>query len=334
MNADTYNTYDDYSDEPDALEARLQRIEGELEDHLPEDQRLQSSIPGGGQFSDTAYPAAHERVQDVPRTRSDRSAEPVPSEPSFADFYEPGIADVDPDEVLGRDRHSVAPASPSPARANRSVDSLRQILADLGAAPEDASTPDRKEPPTGARMDEGLLELQPDELAEPDPEQRGRRPFIPVEADFLRQSGLTDATRGAARRPAPAPQPALPAEAGELRDRLGDLPAPQSQGDLDKALAMARSLERAVPKPIPTPRPDLEAVQAYLEALQEQVTPPQPVAARPGQGVETPCPPLPAAPEAKRPIWPVIVGSVLGTILFLALLYLAYLMGAGMLRID
>jgi hypothetical protein len=327
MNANTHDAYDDNTTDPGGLEERLQRIEGELEDHLPEDQRLQSSIPDGRGRSDFVGPTVHKAVYEEPRRRPE-PRQGRPAEPSFADFYEPGVADVDADEVLGRDRRPPARPTAPPARKNRSLDSLRQILADLGAASEAAPGPDTAKAvePVDAGMDEGLLELQPDELVETaEPEDRRRTAFLPVETDFLRQSGLLDTSRNAIRPPAAPPEPPVPAELEELKDRLEDLPLPVPSGDLDKALAMARSLEKTVPKPAPSaPHPDLEAVQAYLETLHGQIkASPEPVVAPP-----------PAASEPKRPVFLIVAATILGTTLFLVLLYAAYLFRTGALRFD
>ncbi len=327
-------------DEPESIEDRLQRIEGELEHHLPEDQRLQSSIPGGREASGFAYPPAREAAPEVPRGPGDRRPGFDPSEPSFAEFYEPGIADVDPDEELGRGRRPVAPANPQKTRASRSADNLRRILVDLGAAPEAPPAPAPKPvmPPAVAEpmdrdLDGGLLELQPDDMPEAPGRAYGMPPGPrPTEAEFLRQSGLTDAARGggrdAAPRAVPAPKRPAPPVAegpGELRDRLGDLPAPP-RGDLDKALAMARTLEKTGPRPASPPDAeppaDLASVQAYLEALHEQIEKPGPPAD------------AQAAPAAKPSVVPVVAATAAGTTLLLAVLYLLYLAVTGQISLP
>ena len=313
-------------DENADLEKRLREIEGALQEHMPEDQRLQSSIPEGRGRFNLAYDAAPEATWDAVRPL--RSAEEGPVEPSFADFYERGVADVDPEEeVLGKPRR--APAQPVAGRRKpRSVDSLKQILAELGAGPAPparSASPEADEriafqsaaPPEEGeldeRIDESAFELQP-----------GVAPLPPAqtEAQFLLQSGLTDAKRIPEQ---PQARPVKPAPAAAT---------PGGADDFSKALAMTQRIRKPAAPASPPPA-DVEAVQAYLDALQEQIPEPAaPASPAPTAPTASPAPPPAPAPSAdeaseaprrRRRAMLAALAAVFGAALIAAAAYIAYL---------
>lgn len=320
---------------PSPLEAEFDAIEAAIQAGLDADGRLESGVPeDAASDDDLAFitMSGLARPGDIEETEAGNAAEDeAPGTPAGEDpeaplsFYEPGVADVDPEMGPGRYEDNRPLPLESAGRESRSAAAFKELIAELRAdAADDAEEPAEAMPPPTAGAMETPPESPRDMETVPEPEPEPPAPALDEEAPHAEEAA-PEAPYNATFSADDEGQPLIDsADAfGETADASGGTPQ-RGMNPISRRLAEAEQLLHALEQqprstpapeetpPAPEPEPAPEAVEvpfqpAGLGPLPEAEAVPDtlddaraPKAAAPGKSeAQSPAPPPAVEPPAE-----------------------------------